>query len=202
VRDPASGTGWHCTSCGHHARRKRPRHSKPKICATAPDDASCSLRRMAPLLSRAKSERKYDSRGDNVHQGTTIPFHLVTLSQRFAFTRQGQQAGRDRVSAASYLGSIRLKSPGPCRSSSETRAGTAWGRSQFYPTHQANAGCTGGVPSFWMDAGYVRSTWIARRPASVIVTRPLLNSATAFSMTAASSGASTAPGQRRWWRAF
>jgi hypothetical protein len=28
-----------------------------------------------------------------VHQGTAIPFHLVTLSQRFAFTRQGQQAG-------------------------------------------------------------------------------------------------------------
>jgi hypothetical protein len=47
---------------------------------------------MAPLLSRAKSERKYDTRRDNVHRGTTIPFHLVTLRQRFAFTRQGQQS--------------------------------------------------------------------------------------------------------------
>jgi hypothetical protein len=46
---------------------------------------------MAPLLSGAKSERKYDTQRDNVHRETTIPFHLVTLSQRFAFTRQGQQ---------------------------------------------------------------------------------------------------------------
>jgi hypothetical protein len=80
--------------------RPSTRDPEPKICATAPDDAIRALRRMAPLLSRAKSERKYDTRRENVHRETTIPFHLVTLSQRFAFTRQGLQAAPSSASAA------------------------------------------------------------------------------------------------------
>jgi hypothetical protein len=59
---------------------------------------------MAPLLNGAKSERKYDTRWDNVHRGTTIPFHLVTLSQRFAITRQGQQAVVGRGGGSGFLG--------------------------------------------------------------------------------------------------